>query len=174
MSHPRTKADVLAALEANAQTIATLYATLPGDALAEGDPDHWGPAHHLVHLTLTSRAIAGGLRSGRLPPHPTARSRGYAELIAAASTSVGAAPRELLLERGRVATVPAEASRESLVDEYLRASAELRAATEAWAEEDLDRSAMPHPYIGMLTVREMLLFCVFHERHHARLVRARW
>jgi hypothetical protein len=32
---------------------------------------------------------------------------------------------------------------------------------------------MPHPLIGALTVREMLLFCVFHERHHLKVVRGR-
>jgi len=172
MGHPTSKDEILDALGSNAETIAAFFSEVPENALFTGNPERWGPAHHLVHLTMTSHAIQRGLGIQGLPPHPTGRSRGYAELIGAASTAVGAAPRELLLERGRVVTVPPAANREALLNGYLLASAKLRAAAETLSEEDLDRRAMPHPYIGVLTLREMLLFCVFHERHHLKLARA--
>jgi len=171
MGHPTTKSEILGALGSNAETIAAFISDMPENALFTGNPERWGPAHHLVHLTMTSHAIQRGLCSLELPPHPTGRSRGYAELIGAASAAVGAAPRDLLLERGRVVTVPPTANREALLSDYLLASAQLRAAAESLSEEDLDRRAMPHPYIGVLTLREMLLFCVFHERHHLKLAR---
>lgn len=174
MSRPSTKADILSALESNAESLRTLFSGRLDEAIFTGDPEHWGPAHHLLHLTMTSRAIARGLRSSRLPPHSTGRSRGYAELIAAASGSVGVAPKQVLLERGRIVVVPPGATRDGLMDDYLRAGGELRGAAEAWPEEELDRRAMTHPFLGEVTVREMLLFCVFHERHHERLVRTRW
>jgi uncharacterized damage-inducible protein DinB len=47
----------------------------------------------------------------------------------------------------------------------------LRDAATAWTEEALDRHALIHPLMGPLTVREMLLFFVVHERHHLRSVR---
>jgi hypothetical protein len=37
----------------------------------------------------------------------------------------------------------------------------------------MDRSAMKHPLIGLLSVREMLLFVIVHERHHLRNVQTR-
>jgi hypothetical protein len=64
-------------------------------------------------------------------------------------------------------------TRTGLVAGFRSASADLRAAAVAWTDDDLDRRALPHPYLGALTVREMLLFCVFHERHHLKQVRAR-
>jgi len=173
MGHPATKDEIIGALGSNADAIAEFFSNEPEAALFTGNPERWGPAHHLVHLTMTSKAIGRGLSSPGLPPHPTGRSRGYAELIEATSATLGTAPREVLLERGRVVTVPPSASRESLLNDYLLANAKLRAAAERSSEEDLDRRAMPHPYVGVLTVREMLLFCVFHERHHLKLARAR-
>jgi hypothetical protein len=172
MAHPVTGPEILAALASNADVIAGYYLARPDHDLLTGDTDHWGPAHHLVHLTMTSRAIARGLRS-ELPLHPTGRSRGYAELIGVTVASVGAVPREQMLERGRVVVVPAGSSKAELVAEFRAASADLRDAAEGWRDEELDRRALTHPIVGVMTAREMLLFCVFHERHHLKLVRAR-
>ncbi|MCB1191309.1 MAG: DinB family protein [Leptospiraceae bacterium] len=35
-----------------------------------------------------------------------------------------------------------------------------------WSESDLDRYNMPHPILGMISVREMLFFTIFHIIHH--------
>lgn len=35
-----------------------------------------------------------------------------------------------------------------------------------WGERALDRLRLPHPGIGMLTVREMAMFTVYHNTHH--------
>ncbi len=173
MAHPQTKAEILAALESNASTIVEFFSTQPEARLLGGDSDHWGPLHHLVHLTRTSAAIQRGLRSKSLPTHPTRRSRPYAEVRDAGAASLVATPKEKLLEMGRVVEVAPDADRARLVGDYLQASADLRTAAADWSEDALDLQAMPHPLIGLLTVREMLLFCVFHERHHLKQVRTR-
>jgi hypothetical protein len=35
-----------------------------------------------------------------------------------------------------------------------------------WTEETLDSYGLPHPAIGLLTIREMLFFHIFHNYHH--------
>lgn len=159
------------ALQSNARLIVDFFSSIPGPRFFEGDPEHWGPAHHLIHLTGTSAAIECGLRSGALPRHPTGQSRTYAEVRDAATSSLAATPRDRLLEMGRVVVIPAGASREGIVSEFVTSSAALRSTAAAWSEEALDRHAIAHPLIGPLTVREMLLFSVVHERHHLKLVR---
>lgn len=37
-----------------------------------------------------------------------------------------------------------------------------------WSEEDLEKYVCPHPNLGNMTAREMLLFTVIHARHHAK------
>jgi hypothetical protein len=175
MASPSTKAEILAALEGNAQAISAYYASLPEDALFTGDPDHWGPAHHLVHLTRSSSALHRALRGGAdaLPAHSTGRSRTYAQVLVAATTSVQETPGDKLLEMGRVVMVAPETTKTALIEEFVTASADMRTAAELWPEEQLDRHALPHSLMGELTVREMLLFFVLHERHHLKLVRSR-
>ena len=173
MAHPATTAETLAALESNARDITKFFSSQPDDALFTGDADHWGPAHHLVHLTQTCAAIERGLRSRALPRHSSGRSRSYAEVRDAATSSLGATSKERLLDMGRKVVIAPGVTRAQLVEAFLAASVSMRAAAVGWSEEDLDRQAMKHPLIGEMTAREMLLFCVVHERHHLKLVRKR-
>jgi hypothetical protein len=72
--HPRTKPEILTALESNARTLATFFSALPAPVFFDGDSDHWGPGHHLVHLTQASVAMERALRSpARACARPTCR-----------------------------------------------------------------------------------------------------
>jgi uncharacterized damage-inducible protein DinB len=64
----------------------------------------------------------------------------------------------------------AEAWRESILKELARVNGELRAAIARWPEGKLDRLQLPHPLLGKLTVREMLFFTLYHQRHHVAVV----
>ena len=173
MPHPVSKLEILAALESNARSIVEFFSSLPDRVALEGDADHWSPAHHLVHLTKASVSVERALGSGALPRHPTARSRAYAEVRDAAAAAVAGTAKEKLLEMGRTVAVAPGVEVADITRAFARASAGLRTAASSWTEEALDRHAIPHPLMGELTVREMLLFFVLHERHHLKIVRTR-
>ena len=173
MTHPATKLEIIAALESNARSILAFYSSLSDRLVFEGEPDHWGPAHHLVHLTKASVLVGRALRSGKLALHPTARSRTYAEVRDAAATSLDGTPKDRLLEMGRTVVIASGTGLAEIMTAFESASAELRTAASTWAEVSLDRHALVHPLMGELTVREMLLFFVVHERHHLKIVRTR-
>ncbi|MBO0949878.1 DinB family protein [Fibrella forsythiae] len=41
-----------------------------------------------------------------------------------------------------------------------------------WSEEELDRYQIPHPALGLISVREMLYFVKIHTRHHMAVLAA--
>lgn len=172
-THPGTKAEILAALESNARTIESFFATIPERAFFDGSSDQWSPAHHLVHLTRGSVAMERALRSGTLPLHPTGRSRSYVEVRDAAAADLDSASRDTLLTMGRMVVVEPGVRAADVLGAFLEASARLRNAAGPWTEEAMDGHAVTHPLMGALTVREMLLFFVVHERHHLRGVQRR-
>lgn len=173
MPHPATKPEILAALESNAQSIATYFGGIPDHRFFDGDPDHWSPAHHLTHLTESSVSVTQTLRGGARPLDATTRSRTYAEVRDAAAAAVAATPKARLLEMGRTVVIAPGTSREQMIGAFERASAEFRAVAAAWNVDAMDRNALRHPLLGEMTVREMLFFFVVHERHHLRLVQKR-
>ena len=173
MSHPVTKLEIIAALESNAQAIVAFFANLSDRLAFDGDADHWGPAHHVVHLTQASVSAEQALRSGRVPLHPTAHSRTYAEVRDAAATALAGTPKDRLLEMGRTVVIASGTGLVDITNAFASASGALRTAASTWAEDALDRHALTHPLMGELTVREMLLFFIVHERHHLKIVRTR-
>lgn len=113
------------------------------------------------------------LQSAALPAHPTAQSRSYAEVRDAGAAALVATAKGKLLTMGRTVVIEAGSSTADIVSAFVHASVLMREATTPWTEDAMDRRAVTHPLIGMLTVREMLLFFVVHERHHLRGVQAR-
>jgi hypothetical protein len=45
-------------------------------------------------------------------------------------------------------------------------AANLHSAIDTWGERGLERLRLPHPALGLLTVREMLFFTLYHNLHH--------
>ena len=43
-----------------------------------------------------------------------------------------------------------------------------------WSEKNLDNTAVPHPLIGKITLREMLYFTIYHLEHHLKTLEERY
>lgn len=138
--------------------------------------DAWSPADNVRHLTKAMRAVTAGLKIPRwllwLRFGRARTSRGYDEM------------REVYLARlargasaGRFAPSAIAArddhERERIMAGHATAVDDLRAALGRWPERALDTSRMPHPLLGSITVREMLFFTLYHNRHHLDGVRRR-
>ena len=134
--------------------------------------DAWSPADNVRHLVKSNRPVAIAL--GIPKPILALRfgiswrpSRRYSELVATYHAALADG-----LEAGRYTASPlpsdrqtAEQRRQSLaaLDETLAALVRL---VGRWGERALDRLRLPHPGIGMLTVREMAFFTLYHNTHH--------
>ncbi len=171
---PWSLPEILTALERTATETAEFFTSIPEAHFFTGDAQHWGPAYHLGHLTMTYASVTRGLRAGRrLPTHGTGKSRGTHELGMIALQALRAAPPEKHLANPLVPAVDPSVGARTMVTRLIEANASMRAALETWTEEALDTRAMPHPYLGPITVREMLLFMPVHDGHHVRGVKKR-
>lgn len=140
----------------------------------------WSPADNVRHLLASCRPVALALRLPRfllrlLFGRASRPSRSFEQLrtdyraVLAAGGRAGGrfVPTEL--------APPAEpaAWRARLMTRRAQAWADLVALAERWSEADLEACRLPHPLLGKLTVREMLLFTLYHEVHHAANVARR-
>jgi hypothetical protein len=174
MTDPHALPEILAALETGTRDIETYFLSIPAAEFFGGDMAHWGPAHHLSHLTL------GHVRVGRafgapaaLPAHPTGASRPFAAIREAYVTGLPKAPPEWLANNPLKPRLAEGATQPQVVADYTGAAERLRAAAAAWSEADADARVVPHPLLGALSAREMLFFFVLHDRHHLDGVRRR-
>ncbi len=179
---PHTGVEILTALRTHRDEAEAFFSELPLDEFLTPQGDRWSPADHLRHLTKSVRPVANALRLPRfvlgvLFGRAVGPGRAFEPLreVYQGKLADGA-------QAGRFAPsqrpLPTQASeqevyRRRVMEHWRAASQALEAEVPRWSEAALDRYRLPHPVLGKLTVREMLLFSVYHAAHHARLVARR-
>lgn len=139
----------------------------------------WSPADNVRHLTKSTRAVTQGLRVPRL----------LLRLLYGNAGGVSMSYQRLVdryheaLKRGgqagrfapRPVAVPGDPSayRRELLDEHRAVVHDLADRLMTWDRRHVDGVRMPHPLLGRLTVREMLMFTLYHNQHHVRVVARR-
>lgn len=155
------------------------WRSLPTARFLASIGEAWSPAENVRHLTKSMRAVTMGLRlprwllalrfgSAASPSRSfEALHAEYRERLARGATAGRFAPSE------RRPSPDAEGQRGEIMAHHRVALHALREAAGQWPERALDGRMLPHPALGKLTVREMLFFTVFHNRHHLVLVQGR-
>lgn len=171
-------ADALAALH---ETSLGFVAAFDDDEFVRQQGEHWSPADHVRHLRRSCRPVATalaapkmvlGLRFGRsrVDSGRLADVVGrYHAALAAGGSADGSAyePPRVDIEG------PVGVWRARVVERWTGAVEEVVDRTRRWSERDLDRYRLPHPLIGAMTVREILLFTLYHNAHHMRRIAER-
>ena len=176
---PRTAAEIAANHAVLAETGERFLRRLPGDVFFAAQGDRWSPAEHTRHLEKSARALVPALRLPQLVLllrfGPSGRrSSTFADLVERYRGRLAAGGRA-----GRFAPSPkpipedVERGRDEIVARWRTVGDGLRSSISRWSESALDRCRLPHPLLGKLTVREMLLFMLYHDAHHLRLVAGR-
>ena len=176
---PRTREAICAALVALYEESVQYWTGINTAQFLAPINDAWSPADNVRHLTKSMRAVTVGLkvhwiflrlRYGTADGH----SRSYEQLRVAYR-------RALLTGNGagrfapepRPAPEDPDAERARIMAFHRTALDEICAATMRWDNESLDKLRLPHPLLGKLTLREMLLFTLYHNAHHVENVRNR-
>jgi len=139
----------------------------------------WSPAEHVRHLTRSMSPLLPVLTVPRVALRvafgaPTSPSRSF-EQIAASYERVLVAGGTA----GRYTPSPEKENggdirRNAIMDHHSETLRGLTQAMERWSEVQLDAHRLPHPLLGKLTVREMMLFTLLHNRHHVEVAERRW
>ena len=176
---PFSPADLGAALTRLVAEGATFLDSLDERAFFAPQGDRWSPADHVRHLRKSTAPIETVLRMPRLVLRlrfgsGSSRSRRFIELR---DTYRGALARGG--QAGRFAPSPMPlptdplAARRTIMGQWQSACDGVARAVPAWSERALDRAWAPHPLLGLLTIRELLEFTVYHTSHHLTIVAER-
>lgn len=176
---PQSRDDIVRALARVHDESRAYWMSFTPEAFHAPLGDAWSPAENVRHLTKSIRPVAGALKIPRLIlrwrfGRAKEPSRTYVALREEYHRRLAAGGKA-----GRFAPSPqdppadAASSREHILAQHAAAVAALSEAAMRWPEKALDRLRLPHPLLGLLTVREMLFFTVYHNQHHVGVVRRR-
>jgi hypothetical protein len=136
----------------------------------------WSPAETVRHLNKSTRPVIKALGMPKLLLRVLF---GRARRPSMTFDQLRARYLQLLAEGGQAGRfAPSSQSepdldvwRRKIMIDFARLHADLRTAIAQWPDPSLERLQMPHPLLGKLTVREMLMFTLYHQQHHAEVVR---
>jgi hypothetical protein len=131
----------------------------------------WTAGQHLEHLVLCIKAIEQGYK---LDKQILAEKFGVTNRVGFTYEELQHLYKEKTQGGGKAPDrfVPASVmsmKREELNTEMNFRITELCSATEKFTEQELDQYCIPHPLLGMLTLREMLFNTIYHIEHHHQL-----
>lgn len=170
---PQTKDEIGTALAVLSHELERYVEGFSNDEFYAPQSEFWSPSEHVRHLTTSVRAVARGLR---LPRFVLRLRFGRAEGPSRSFSELLEVYRQKLADgatAGRFTPSPNKRGRDAIMENWHMAGKELNRALANWTEEALGEYRMPHPLLGLLTVREMMLFTVFHNAHHAGRIRER-
>ncbi len=138
----------------------------------------WSAAEHVRHLTRAMSPLLPVLRVPRAALRfafgaATTPSRSYADMERAyvAVLSNGGTAGRFAPPPDRHA--PDVVRRNAIMDAHSETLRGMTQAMERWSEAQLDAHRLPHPLLGKLTVREMMLFTLLHNQHHVQVAEQR-
>jgi hypothetical protein len=131
----------------------------------------WSIGENLIHLAIVAKRFGATftmpkeqLANFGLATQPSRPFEGILAAYMAALEGKAVAPKPF------VAVQTADDTRTSITERYNKAHSILDENLDTFSEEDLDKYQIPHPLLGLLTMREMMEFIVFHIGHHQRAI----
>ncbi|MBP9151216.1 MAG: DinB family protein [Flavobacteriales bacterium] len=170
------KKEIISQLEKQSKALQSWFLDKPIEKMEFAPEGAWTAGQHLLHLIKSTKPLGKGMGYPRLVlrlkfgkvKNPSRTYEGtvafYQEALAKGGRAMGQyIPREVKKEE-----------REELVNRFDIEMNILIRNVQKWSEKNLDQTAVPHPLLGNLTMREMLYFTIYHTEHHLKVLEDRY
>jgi hypothetical protein len=174
--NPYTLPELRAAILETHSAFETYLRGLPLEVFLNSVQGTWSPWQHAQHVMMGENALAGALTSRKLRLlEVPAVSRSYGAVVDAYRTAL--ANTEIVnnpLSPPPYAALDAlEATRAFALSEWRSSGEALSKSLDGYSDAELDALQGRHPLLGWLSLRELLMFMVYHVAHHQRALEAR-
>jgi hypothetical protein len=166
-----TKEELLARFYDNHKELLDYVDALDDDAYLLSVNEKWTAGQQLAHVQLCLLPIHKALESKEYIKEKFGvldrPARNYDELIAYYKEGLnagGKAPERFLPE------AVALDNRAQVSEDLMGITATVQKQLEDYTEEELDTLVLPHPFLGMLSLRELFFLMTYHATHHLRQV----
>lgn len=165
-----TKTEIIDALKQKHQTLYAWLQSQPDENWVKGPKDKWNTGEHIVHLIQSENALNKALR---LPKFylkykfgtNNRENRTYHQIVEKyqnkLANNLGA-----VAKISRNMPVTALNNKISNICKLDKEKMKLIKKFQKWSDSDLDTYLLPHPLMGRMTVREIVIWTAYHTEHH--------
>ncbi len=175
MSDPQSQSEIVEQIASIQEGISRDIGCMSDTQFNDGSIEAWSAAAYLKHLLLSVKPVAKGMGFPadvlkQQFDSSNRASRPYAGVVSAYQKRLDEGVRAEDYDK----VVPIfyrfpegiTDERAYLLQSWDDANQRLISAVQQRSEAELDSLQMPHPAIGMITLREMLFFTIFHNTLH--------
>lgn len=166
-----TKTTLHAGLEAAVTDCLNATTSVSDAVFFDNSNGKWSIGENLIHLAIVAKRFGSvftmpkeQLANFGLATQPSRPFNGILAAYMEKLAGLAVAPKAF------VAVQTADDTRTSIIERYNNAHSLLDTNFMSFSEEDLDKYQVPHPLLGLLTLREMMDFIVFHLGHHQKAI----
>lgn len=154
-------------LKTDYQTFVNVANLLTDEQLAQQRNGKWSVAEVMQHLYLSARPVVRLMSGPRAVfdqwGTPDSPSKPYDEIAEAYRIALRSGRKAL----DNMSPRPEDTEQpRAVIDRFAAVYESLIEAIETWEEADFDRYQLPHPALGLITLREMVYFTSIHTQHH--------
>jgi hypothetical protein len=175
---PHTRDEILDAFARQDEDSFAFWSAFDNETFFRPLGASWSPADNVRHLTKSTRPVVRALGLPKIMLRvmfgkPRRPSVTYHELRMRYLNALAEGG-----QAGSYAPTPrtdknAAAWRDEIMHEFVVVNRQLRTSIARWPDNTLDTVQLPHPFAGRFTLREMLFFTLYHQRHHIAVVERR-
>jgi len=164
----KSKDEIIVDLQESFDSLVRASSSVRHELYNVSKENKWTTAENISHLINATKMTSLAFRLPKFMPvllygKPSRTSHGFTKVIdnyqkklgEGATASGVYVPKKINYEREKL--------NKKLKDEAQKL---IRAISEKWNEEQLDHYQISHPILGLLTVRELAYFTIYHNRNH--------
>lgn len=173
-----TKPEVIEILKQKHQTLYEWFKNHPDQNWVKGPQDKWNTGEHIAHLIQSENALNKALS---LPKFylkykfglNNRDNRTYDQIVKKYQDKLADNP-------GAVANISRNMPISTLNNKYSYLSKlkkeemKLIKKFQKWTEHDLDTYLLPHPLMGRMTIREIVIWTAYHTEHHYKILKSNY
>ena len=165
-----TKEEIVSAIDSTIESIAEFYSEIPEEFFFETPTNGWSPEKNVRHLNKSTLPIYLGMKGPKfallLFGTNKDKSQNMEAIMNLYLSKLGQGATAGIFEPLTPGAKGSKEKKEKLITSLKESGMNLKKVLGSWTEEELDSYKMPHPILGNITVREMVLFAIYHFFHH--------
>ena len=173
-----TKTEVIDALKQKHQTLYEWLKNHPDQNWVKGPQDKWNTGEHIAHLIQSEKALNKALW---LPKFylkykfgtNNRDNRTYHQIVKKYQDKLADNPG-VVANISRDMPIITLTNKISYISKLEKEKMKLIKKFQKWTEHDLDTYLLPHPLMGRMTIREIVIWTAYHTEHHYKILKSNY
>ncbi|MGB4957834.1 MAG: DinB family protein [Saprospiraceae bacterium] len=170
--------EISALLNTNTQDLKDFFGSQDAAFWSKELEGKWTPGQHVIHLVQSSTPLLKALKMPKFLlkwkfGKNSRATRNLDEIVEKYHTKLS--ERQGLVSPFSVNMPTSEPNERSMWFEKLtKLNEQINAQTQKISPKDLDTILLPHPLLGKLTLREILMWNTYHTKHHHSILKQKY